>query len=51
MTVELRAQIEDAQNGVDLENHDEDLLKLQLENTKLKHRLAVLNNVRLLGFF
>ena len=28
-----------------LEEHDEDLLKLQLENTKLKHRLAVLQNV------
>lgn len=47
LTAELRAQIEDTKNGVGLEEHDEGLMKLQLENTKLKHRLAVLQNVSL----
>ncbi|XP_023299020.2 probable arginine--tRNA ligase, cytoplasmic [Lucilia cuprina] len=44
LTAELRAQIDDTKNGVGLEEHDEGLMKLQLENTKLKHRLAVLQN-------
>lgn len=51
LTAELRAQIEDTKNGVGLEEHDEGLMKLQLENTKLKHRLAVLQNVSLFSEF
>lgn len=46
LTAELRAKIDDTKNSVGLEEHDESLMKLQLENTKLKHRLAVLQNVR-----
>ena len=44
-TAELRAQIEDTKQGVGLEEQDEELTKLQLENNKLKHRLAILENV------
>ncbi|KAM7350300.1 arginine--tRNA ligase-like protein [Cochliomyia hominivorax] len=44
LTAELRAQIEETKNGVGLEEHDEGLMKLQLENSKLKHRLAILQN-------
>ncbi|XP_065366063.1 probable arginine--tRNA ligase, cytoplasmic [Calliphora vicina] len=44
LTAELRAQIDDTKNAVGLEEHDDSLMKLQLENTKLKHRLAVLQN-------
>ncbi|XP_013112873.2 probable arginine--tRNA ligase, cytoplasmic [Stomoxys calcitrans] len=44
ITAELRARIEDTKNGVGLEEEDEELTKLLLENSKLKHRLAILEN-------
>uniref|UniRef100_A0A1I8MNG1 Probable arginine--tRNA ligase, cytoplasmic n=1 Tax=Musca domestica TaxID=7370 RepID=A0A1I8MNG1_MUSDO len=44
LTAELRAQIEETKKGVGLEEDDEELTKLQLENSKLKHRLAILKN-------
>ncbi|XP_055596538.1 probable arginine--tRNA ligase, cytoplasmic [Uranotaenia lowii] len=39
----LQQAIQDARNNVGLEENNSELEKLQLENTKLKHRLAILN--------
>ncbi|XP_037937034.1 probable arginine--tRNA ligase, cytoplasmic [Teleopsis dalmanni] len=44
MTAELRTQIENAKNGVIVDNDDEEYKKLLIENTKLKHRLSILEN-------
>lgn len=41
----LQKDMEDARNNVGLGENNPELEKLQVENTKLKHRLIILNKV------